>query len=392
MNLLKISTCVLCLGMALGLSSMAMEQNDGECHQAVSERLQESVGSEGRSKRYLRFYNDLMTKGDLKEADARRQAEIFEGELKKGKSFIYAQYYSMLRVVRRLEAERAMFQSEVFEKEFDSKGKDFRNSDYYATIVTSYNLKEMRLKRLEKEINLEKICKRDMKFYRKIMRLTCEAVESGKSYNYIKRYIELMADEEFENKARLQQESLSRKMMLTELCPHLDQNKNSMIEEIKDELARDHAGIIDSKTKEDKSYHYAKRYIELIFSGKTEAEAISQAEMVDEEMAAGRSYIYAVKYAEMMADGFKDWARKAAEIVDEKVKEGKSYGYATIYSDLIVRGKSKQLARKQGEIVENEMKEGTTYCYARRYAELITDGMSEEGARREAEAYDMSKR
>ena len=40
MNLLKISTCVLCLGTVLGVSSMAMEEKSDKCQQNVSEQVQ----------------------------------------------------------------------------------------------------------------------------------------------------------------------------------------------------------------------------------------------------------------------------------------------------------------------------------------------------------------
>ena len=140
---------------------MAMEQNGEECQQEVSEQIQileTNREKEEKSERCLKFYNDLIAKGKLEEADARKQAEIFKRELNRGKSFIYAQYYSMLRVMRKLDAERAMFQSEVFEKEF-RKEKDFRKADYYATIMISHNLKAVRFERFERKVRACKVDK-----------------------------------------------------------------------------------------------------------------------------------------------------------------------------------------------------------------------------------------
>ena len=251
MSLLKISTCVLCLGTVLGVSSMAMEEKSDKCQQNVSEQVQilkVSREKKRKSERYLRIYNNLVKKGKLEEADAREQAEKIDRELDhQNKSLIYEEYHLFLRVMRKLDAERSMLQAEAFEKEFNLSG-NAKRADYYANIVASHDLKAMRLEKLEKEIRASNLFNKDDMFIQRALSIAKDEIESGRSYFYVKGYIE-MDDEP----------------------------------ETREEVARAISEIVDKEMKEGKGYRYASVYAILILNHIPDDEARNLAELIDEQ-------------------------------------------------------------------------------------------------------------
>ena len=431
MSLLKISTCALCLGTVLGISSMAMERNGEECQQEVSEQVQileTNREKEEKSEKYLKFYNDLMTKGKLKEEDARKQAEIFEKELKNRKSFIYAQYYSMLRVVRKLDAERAMFQSEVFEREF-RKEKNFRKADYYATIAILHNLKAMRMANLEKEIRSSRIINKDDKLIKKALKIAKEEIESGKSCFYVRRYVDLIIDNIMEKTARRSAEIVDVEMKegrsyyyasaysvlksngvseneINERLEIVDRELTSgrgynyavryaeliFDKKLPEDRARKNAELVEKEVGESiKNYFYGIKFADLIENGMSEAEARRAAKMIARDEASGKSQLYLGACSKLILDNIDESiVRKEAEFIEKLILEGKDYEYAIVYADVVVRHKqSEELAEELANAATKEVKSGKSSCYARQYAKLtVIAGKKEDYARKEAEIFE----
>ena len=340
MNLLKISTCALCLGTVLGVLSMAMEQNGEKCQQEVSEQVQileTNREKEEKSERYLKFCNDLMTKGKLKEEDVRKQAEIFDRELKSRKSFIYAQYYSMLRVVRRIDPEKAMLQAEVFEREF-KKEKNFRKADYYATVMILRNLKAVRFAKLEEEI---RSCEKGKKAIEKVLKIVKKEVESGRSYFYASEYAYLLERGEL--------------------------------------IARKGAEMLERELMNGRSIDYAKAYSSLIlFIQQPEGEARKWAEVFETELINGRSIGYAGTYVSLRLNNqSEENARKAAEILELEKKSLESCGkFQDLYVQFYLMARTewdqpKEIAEKAAHVIVEELISGRSQLYAKTYAKLV---------------------
>ena len=352
MNLLKISTCALCLGMVLGVSSMAMEQNGEECQQEVSEQIQileTNREKEEKSERCLKFYNDLIAKGKLEEADARKQAEIFKRELNRGKSFIYAQYYSMLRVMRKLDQERAMLQAKLFEKEFNMN-KDFRRADYYATIMISHNLKTVRFKRFERKV---RACKVDKESIEHTLRIVKKEIEANRSYFYIKRYID----------------------QLGKKCSEL--------------AARRDAEILEKELMDGKSIDYAKAYADLKSVMQSEEKSRRGAEIIEKEPLRykedGNFRSLYIRFYLMIRTEWnesKEIAEEVARVMIGEIRAGREELYAKIYAKLVVIDKDgENIARRKAKIIYNATIEKKYYSYALKYAELTMKGTPEAEAR-----------
>ena len=355
-----------------------MEEKSDKCQQNVSEQVQTlkvSREEERKSERYLRIYNNLVKKGKLEEADAREQAEKIDRELDhQNKSLIYEEYYLFLRVMRKLDAERSMLQAEAFEKEFNLSG-NAKKADYYANIMASHDLKAMRLEKLEKEIRTSNLFNKDDIFMQRALSIAKDEIESGRSYFYVKKYIEL--DDE---------------------------------PETGEEVARTIAEIVDKEMKEGKGYRHASVYATLISNYVPDYKARKVAELVDNEEMSGRGCNYISKYGNLIIkDCPEDIARKRAElfekiliegrkhdyaeIVSREIKDGRNYGYAIKYAESILEeGMPDREARIRAEALEKVMKTGKSYYYAEKYSEMILAGESEEVAAREAEAYYKDKK
>ena len=380
MNLLKISTCVLCLGTVLGVSAMAMEEKSEKCQQNVSKQVQTLATNkkkEEKSDRYLKFYNDLITKGKLIEPDAREQAEIFEEKLTEGKSFIYAQYYSMLMVMRGMDAERAMFQAEVFEREFKTE-KDFRKADYYATIIIPYNLKAMRMAYLEKEIRSSELINKDDKFIQRALKIAKREVEFGRSCFYVRRYVDLIIDNVMEKTARRLAETVDIEMK--EGGSYYYASAYAMLKLINspEDKMRRKLKVIYKELKSGKGFNYAMRYAELILDeGLPEDRARKNAELVEKEIGASiKNYFYGTRFADLMGSGYvsEAEARMAArKTVSEADSKGNNTEYLRAYSNSIANGNTEVVARKKAEIVEKLTSQFKGYEYASVYAEAVVD-------------------
>ena len=364
MNLLKISTCALCLGTVLGVSSsMAMEQNGEKCQQNVSKQVQ-NLETNRKSKKYLRFYNDLITKGKLKEEDARKQAEIFDRELKSRKSSIYAQYYSMLRVVRRLDPEKAMLQAEVFEREF-KKEKNFRKADYYATIMILRNLKAVRFAKLEEKI---RSCEKSKKAIERVLKIVKKEVELGRSYFYASEYAYLL--ERGELIARKGAEMLERELMNGRSIDYA-KAYSSLILFIQqpEEEARKWAEVFETELINGKSIGYAGTYVSLRLNNQSEENARKSAEILELEKKSLESCgkfqdLYAQFYlmARTEWDQPKEIAGKAAHVIIEELKSGRSQLYAKTYAKLVVINQEKEaIARKKLNVILEEIEDEVEY-------------------------------
>ena len=393
MNLLKISTCALCLGTVLGVSSMAMEQNGEKCQQKVSEQaqiLEINREKEEKNEKYLKFYNDLMTRGKLKEEDARKQAEIFEKELNKGKSFIYAQYYSMLRVVRKLDPEKAMLQAELFEREFNIN-KNFERSDYYATIMILCNLKAVRHARLEKTFRAYGESK---EYVEKALRIIKKEVESNRGYFYTRQYICML--ETGELNARRSAEMVEKELLKERSLTYATTYANLILDGQSEENARRVADIVEREEMAGRSFDYAIIYSSLILNGQSEENARKGAEIFKLEKGSLKyeeddrfSGLYVRFYLTIRTEWneSRETAEKVARIMIGEVRAGREELYAKIYAKLVVIDREKEnIARKKAEVVYNEMMNGKHYGYALKYAELITSGTPEAEARIKAEA------
>ena len=395
MSLLKIYTCALCLGTVLGVSSMAMEQNGEECQQEVSEQVQileTNREKEEKSERCLKFYNDLIAKGKLEEAEARKQAEIFKRELNRGKSFIYAQYYSMLRVMRKLDAERAMFQSEVFEKEF-RKNKDFRRADYYATIMISHNIKAMRFERFERRV---RACKVDNESIEYTLKIVKKEIEANRSYFYIKRYINQLGKGYSELAARRDAGILEKEFMAGKSIDYAKAYANLKLMMQSEEKSRRGAEIVEKEEMEGRRFDYAMMYSTLILNGESEKNARKEAEIFDlekeslryEEDSNFRSlYIRFYLMVRTEWNQPKETAEEAARVIIGEIRAGRKELYAKTYAELVVIDKEEEtIARRKAEIIYNATIKEKYYSYALKCAELTMKGMPEAEARIKAEA------
>ena len=375
MSLLKISTCVLCLGTVLGVSSMAMEQNGEKSQQNVSKQVQileTNIKKEEKSENYLKFYNYLITKSKLKETQARKQAKIFEEKLTEGKSFIYAQYYSMLRVVRRLDIERAMLQSEVFEKEF-KMNNNFKKADYCATVTVLHNLKAMRMEYLEREIKASRIINKDDKLIKKALKIAKKEIESGRSCFYVRRYVDMIIDGMGETRARKMADIVDKKVKEGKHYQYASAYSMLKSSKIPEGEMKKGLEVIDKAEISGKGCNYIVRYAELVTGGIPEDYARRNAELVEEEIGDSMSdYFYGTKFADLVVDGTsKPEARRLAKMMVSDKLKGKSEEYIMAYSDVIARGFGERIAREEAEIVDELMKEGKGYNYASIYADAV---------------------
>ena len=379
MNLLKISTCALCLGTVLGVSSMAMEQNGEKCQQNVSEQVQNletNREKEEKSERYLKFYNDLITKGKLEEAEAKKQAEMFEEELNKGKSFIYAQYYSMLRVVRKLDLEKAILQTELFEKEF-KVDKNFKKADYYANAMISRNLKAIRLARLEEEY---KACIDDKKSIEKILKIIKREIESGRSCFYTDEYICQLKRGEAD--ARKGAKILEEELMNGRSIDYARSYSSLILDKQPERDARKWSEMLDNELKAGRNYDCARMYVSLIMNKQSEENARKAVEILEVEKESLRCCnefqdLYAQFYlmARTEWDQPKEIAEEVAHVIVEELISGKSQLYARIYARQIVVNKEKEaIARKKVSLILEEFEdEEDDKNFTEIYAQAVVD-------------------
>ncbi len=274
------------------------------------------------------YYVNLLIDEEIDRDKAKEMLNMYNEEIRLGKSKLYADYY--VRLVSEGERkELARRMALTYESEIQ-RGKDEIYADYYARLINERNLSEIKAR-----IMADKYKKK---------------VNEGKSKAYSECYI-----------------------ALTEIS---DLNEREAIEKLKEISAkgREYLKYVSSAVDEDIPFTATEAQVDMFFRQSKEM-----------GMNSTLSDIYA------FFSIYLDASREQADLfVKEHGKElqDKDRGYINIYIKLIAKGYRKNIARMMTEIVVDQMKNGREERYAIYYASLIiNERKSKEDAEKQTKIY-----
>ena len=369
-----------------------------ELYDTYQEKLKE--GSYTYAREYVRILEQMANRAGS--IDISKMARIYEIEVKKGRTALYAREYARLIVKNCLHEDIARRMAEEVEQSVKTATNANTEEEYRKLYSPGTLIQLCCLSMMQK--NEMGIWKLEKSLTSYLERIGSEEFSGTKS----KKKAELIA-----SLKKTMRKSLSEGK---DLAYAKEYARAKVICKLDERSAKRQAEICSMEVKSGESYIYASEYARLLVTCKENlTDAREQVAMFDRELESGKSECFARKLTELtLKEGIDaEAASKEALCFETELMHGSSEIYASEYAKLVtiygVEGKSiEKKVRRMAEIIEKELDAGKSQIYAREYArlkvmtrrqesnarkiaerfeQLIGEGMSPEEARECAETY-----